>query len=187
MLGCSLVYTLNVGRIDPWTQTRAETAASRIGRRAAAMSIVLGLFLSACGTNEFDCPITEPNGYVPPETVTAPRLDEYRWHGTAELFTPFNADGSYFWRKTVLWSANFPGGSVEERPKVDVTWERLDVEPPPLSNDGDATNAYTPDDGWFMIAGIDPNELGCWQVTAEYKGAVLTYVYEIRVGTSSDR
>lgn len=28
-----------------------------------------------------------------------------------------------------------------------------------------------------MIAGLDPNEPGCWQVTSTYKGATLTYVY----------
>lgn len=29
-----------------------------------------------------------------------------------------------------------------------------------------------------MIAGIDPNEAGCWEVEATYKGATLSYVYE---------
>ena len=41
------------------------------------------------------------------------------------------------------------------------------------------TNAYTPEDRWFMIAGIDPNTPGCWRVTATYKGATLSYVYEL--------
>ena len=42
------------------------------------------------------------------------------------------------------------------------------------------TNAYTDQDGWFMIAGIDPRLAGCWKVTAEYKGATLSYVYQQR-------
>jgi hypothetical protein len=29
-----------------------------------------------------------------------------------------------------------------------------------------------------MIAGIDPDEPGCWEVEATYKGASLGYVYE---------
>ena len=32
---------------------------------------------------------------------------------------------------------------------------------------------------WFLIAGIDPMDPGCWQASAGYKGAELTYVYEI--------
>lgn len=39
------------------------------------------------------------------------------------------------------------------------------------------TNAHTTADGWFMIAGIDPDIPGCWQVTATYRGAELSYVY----------
>ena len=41
------------------------------------------------------------------------------------------------------------------------------------------TNAYTVADGWFMMAGIDPQDPGCWQATAEYRGASLRYVFEI--------
>ena len=81
--------------------------------------------------------------------------------------------------KTVLWSVHFPGGEVEGQPEVHVTWTRLDVPGVSFDNGGDATNAYTAEDGWFMIAGIDPDEPGCWEVTATYKGATLTYVYEV--------
>lgn len=39
-------------------------------------------------------------------------------------------------------------------------------------------NASTDADGWFMIAdGADPRTPGCWEVTATYEGAILTYVY----------
>lgn len=76
------------------------------------------------------------------------------------------------------WSPSFPGGREESQPKIDVVWQRLDSDDPPISNKGRGTNAHTPEDGWFMIAGIDPDEAGCWQVTATYKGADLSYVYE---------
>ncbi len=29
-----------------------------------------------------------------------------------------------------------------------------------------------------MIGGIDPDIPGCWEVTATYKGASMSYVYE---------
>jgi hypothetical protein len=58
-----------------------------------------------------------------------------------------------------------------------VTWNRLDIETDPLVADV-GTNAFTAGDGDFMIAGIDPDEPGCWEVTASYKGATVRYVYE---------
>ena len=103
-----------------------------------------------------------------------------RWYGTPDLWTVLEPDGSYGPRKSVWWSANFPGGAVEERPEVLVTWRRLDREEPILTNDSIATNAHTVGDGHFMIAGIDPAERGCWEITASYKGATLSYVAAIR-------
>lgn len=103
-----------------------------------------------------------------------------RWYGTSDLWTVLETDGSYGPRKSVWWSANFPGGVDEERPEVLVTWRRLDREAPILSNDSAATNAYTAEYGWFMIAGIDPEDPGCWEITATYKGATLSYVAAIR-------
>lgn len=140
--------------------------------------IVLLAACSAANADTFQCPITTPNGFIP-SSVPDPRLDQFVWHGSDDLFVPFNVDGSYFGRKTVLWSVHFPGDPFEERPAATVTWTRLDVSAEPVSNDGEATNANTAEDGWFIIAGIDPDEPGCWQVEAEYKGAVLTYVYEV--------
>jgi hypothetical protein len=102
------------------------------------------------------------------------------WYGSEDLWTALPTDSDYGVRKSVWWSANFPGGMVEEQPDVVVTWTRIDTEEPViLDNGGDATNAFTPEEGWFMIAGIDPAEAGCWRVEATYKGASLSYVYEM--------
>ena len=100
------------------------------------------------------------------------------WYGSEDLWTALPVDGEYEARKSVWWSANFPGGTVEEQPEVWVTWTRLDSdEPVVVDNDGRATNAHTAVEGWFMIAGIDPDEPGCWKVEATYKDASLSYVY----------
>jgi len=145
---------------------------------------------------DFECPVTIPAqpGFVAtkPEKVTYskhfpapdPWPREYPhagmvWYGSEELWTALAADGDHGERKSVWWSVNFPGGIVEEQPDVAVTWTRLDTdEPVVIDNGGEATNAYTPEEGWFIIAGIDPNEAGCWEVEATYKGASLSYVYE---------
>lgn len=89
-------------------------------------------------------------------------------------------DGSYTERKSVWWSVNFPGGIVEESPNILVIWSRLDSPDDAISNDFDGTNAHTPQDGDFMIAGNDPRQSGCWEVYATYKGATLSYVYDRR-------
>lgn len=126
------------------------------------------------------CPVTIPPqpGFLPPDGYpSTPAFGV--WYGTDGLWTVIETEGISRPRKTVLWSVNFPGGREEEQPKVDVTWTRLDILAEPISNGGDATNAYTLEDGDFMIAGRDPNEPGCWQVTAKYKGATLTYVYAV--------
>jgi len=148
------------------------------------------------GKSDFECPVTIPPqpGFVAtkPETVTYsehfpapdPWPSEYPhegdvWYGTEELWTALALDGVHSPRKSVWWSVNFPGGMVEEQPEVFVMWTRLDTdEPVVIDNGGKATNAFIPEQGWFMIAGIDPNEAGCWEVEATYKGATISYVYE---------
>jgi len=124
------------------------------------------------------CPATIPfqPGFEPPDGYPSTPVFGV-WYGTDGLWTVLEVDGSYRPRMTVFWSVNFPGGAEEEQPRVDVTWTRVDVLGEPISNEGMATNAYTPEDGDFMIAGIDPDEPGCWEVTATYKGATLAYVY----------
>jgi hypothetical protein len=82
-------------------------------------------------------------------------------------------------RKSVWWSANFPGGATEEEPGISVFWQRLDADAARI-HQFEGTNALTGEEGWFMIAGFDPPEPGCWRVTASYKGSTLTYVYDSR-------
>lgn len=144
----------------------------------------------------FECPVTippqpgfaasEPDAATYSEHFPAPDPwptehphDDMVWYGTEELWTALPFDGDYGMRKSVWWSANFGGGVTESEPEVWVRWTPLDTdEPVTVDNGGKATNAHTPTEGWFMIAGIDPSEPGCWEVTATYKGATLTYVYE---------
>lgn len=145
---------------------------------------------------DLECPVTIPSqpGFVATksEKVTYsknfpppdPWPSEYPhegmvWYGSEDLWTALAIDGDHGERKSVWWSVAFPGGVVEEQPDVSVTWTRLDTDQPVvIDNGGQATNAYTSEEGWFMIAGIDPDEPGCWEVEATYKGASLSYVYE---------
>lgn len=125
---------------------------------------------AAIYTENFPTPSSYPNEYPEPDAV---------WYGSEGLWTVLSLNGKGDERKTVFWSTNFPGGTVEEQPDLQVTWSRLDGgEQVTVANDR-STNAYTPEHGWFMIT--SPTEklpAGCWQVEATYKGSTLTYVYE---------
>lgn len=68
---------------------------------------------------------------------------------------------------------------MEDAPEIDVVYTRLDAEAEEVSYPSPGTNAFTDDSQWFMISGLEPDDRGCWQGTATYKGASLTYVYEI--------
>ena len=128
----------------------------------------------------FDCPVTLPPAkpFIParpwPRQPVGPNL---AWFGTDALWTVVDVNGRYSPRKSVWWSAKFPGGDVEEKPPISVTWRRLDTEMPPIVEPGPGTNAFTPEEQWWMIGGIDPDAGGCWEVTGSYKGATLRYVY----------
>jgi len=127
------------------------------------------------------CPVTVPEvGFVPPGPW--PRSPEHRdsaWYGTPRLWTVLPHDGGYQPRKSVWWSADFGGGSLEPEPDITVVWERLDAPDLPPITSTRGTNAHTAADGWYMIAGHDPDRPGCWRATASYRGTELSYVYEV--------
>ena len=128
----------------------------------------------------FVCPITIPDGqpFVPPAPwPQTPTSSNMRWFGTDALWTPLDVEG-HTPRKSVWWSANFPGGVVEEMPELEVIYERLDIVAEPVVFASPGTNALA-QDGDFMINGIEPDEPGCWEATATYKGASLSYVYKV--------
>jgi hypothetical protein len=98
------------------------------------------------------------------------------WYGTTALWTPLTIDATYRPRKSVWWSSAFGGGAHEPTPEISVTYQRLDAKAPLISSGSPGTNAFTEEDGWFMIADIDPETRGCWKVTATYREATLSYV-----------
>lgn len=158
--------------VDPVTGVGAAPAPTRTTTAPEATES------PATSSPRFECPVTRPP--VPGLAVPEPYPDQPSqgvWYGTEELWTVLEPDGTYFPRKGVFWSAKFGGGTVEEQPGLGVTWRRLDEVSPLLSAGPPGTNAYTPEDGWFMMAGIDPDDRGCWEVTATYRGATLSYVY----------
>lgn len=131
------------------------------------------------------CVVTEPPlpGLTPPSPwIATPPDGTSVWFGTPDLWTPLPVNGVYGPRKSVWWSQNFTDWSAEPRPEIGVVYERLDERADLILSGPPGTNAFTPQDGLFMIAGIDPPTPGCWRVTSSYKGSTLSYVY-YRPGT----
>jgi hypothetical protein len=132
------------------------------------------------------CPVTAPgDDAFTPVSETPDELspgDDQVWYGTPELWTTIPSNGqvrSSSWlspgEKTFWWSEYFPGGEVEGSPSITVTAEHLDGLAPNVKAGGPGTNGFHPDLGDFMLIGVALPATGCWELTAEYKEATLSY------------
>ena len=136
-----------------------------------------------------ECVVTlPPSGQeeMPTTDGTGP-LPGTGWVGTPDLWTALPLDGVHRQRKSIWWSQHFPGGSIEERPEIRVTWLPPAPDGPPIVAEPPGTNGHSVDTGWFMLNGMDPEAPGCWSVTAQYKGHELSYAYwNPAAGASAD-
>lgn len=106
-----------------------------------------------------------------------------RWFGTPELWTSLPIDGVYTPRDSVWWSSHL----VESDPDIAVSWRRSaaraagllsDVGSALIVHDRPGRYASSSDWGSFMVASaIDPEGVGCWEVTGRYNDDSLSYVY----------
>jgi hypothetical protein len=133
-----------------------------------------------------DCPVTiaVPPYLVPPEPWPAappPRVPMHagHWYGTEDLWTIIPFDGARFappGTKLFYWSRHFMTASDDFLdPELTVRAERLDREANDVVVDH-ANNGGRADVGTFMVTGMELPTAGCWEITAEYRGAKLSYV-----------
>lgn len=144
---------------------------------------VLAIVLAACSSEGAErCPATvlpedpfvppAPYPEVPPDTDSA-------WFGSNELWTVLPVDGSYAPRKSIWWSDLFEGGEREPVPEIAITYERLNSHAEPTVSPAPGTHGFTEQSGAFMVNGLDPEAPGCWRATAFYRGAELTYTFQL--------
>ncbi len=148
-------------------------------RRAEVWAVVSSLEASDERTEGSACVVTKPPvpGLTPPAPYNAtPSPDDLVWYGTDELWTVLAIDGSFVPTKSVWWSTLFRGGSEEPMPEISVRFDRVDQTAPTIHSEGLGTNAYTVEDGWFMMADMEQEPAGCWRVTTSYRDATLSYV-----------
>ena len=138
----------------------------------------------------FACRLTRPD---PPFVPPAPFMSEppayygSAWFGRADLWTmlsfggedwhdlPHNPEG--LTQKTFWWSADWPFRK-ELEPAITVVGRRLDGAGQFSAGDP-GTNASA-DFGTAMLVGVDVPTAGCWQITATYRGAELSYVVRVK-------
>ena len=138
------------------------------------------------------CPVTVPPqpGFVPPEPHPhePPALYDSVWYGSAGLWTmlypagevwtdlPVGPDGK-LGEKTIWWSTGYPTDH-EPRPRSELTGRRLDA-PGSAESGGPAGGGFRHDLGSFMLVGLEILP-GCWELTATYRGAELSYVVLVK-------
>jgi|GEM_PF-1138395 hypothetical protein len=129
----------------------------------------------------FVCPVTEPNGSLPPgETVESP---EYL--GNGELWTALWPDGKVMMEQHNLeadGSLSMKWGWVRAvTGTLTIEGHRLDADAEPLR--ADIPDGYG-DTGFQVSALIFPTT-GCWEVTGRVGDASLTFVTEVVFGEST--
>ncbi len=132
------------------------------------------------------CDVTRPDpAFVAPKPFLATPPANYGsdWYGSAQLWTMLGNGGEVWagWvrakppvlpQKTFWWSADW-NPADEPQPTIIVTGRRLDG--PGSFTFGPGTNASA-DFGTAMLVGIDIPSYGCWELTARYRLATLSYV-----------
>lgn len=173
--GVALIVVL---ALSSWTQI-ADEPGNRAGGPAASPADSPAMAAEACAVTRPNPPFAAPSPYP-----SSPPDGRYAWFGTPELWTMLELDGEVWDAantsfpvvvKTFWWSSNWPGMTEEQEPGITVVAIRLDG-PGTVTTDH-ATNASADSlGGQAMLTGIEFPAPGCWQLTAQYGDAVLSYV-----------
>ncbi|MGH8923991.1 MAG: hypothetical protein ACRDWA_05020 [Acidimicrobiia bacterium] len=133
------------------------------------------------------CPLTIPPqpGLIPPEPYPPepPALYQAVWYGTSALWTMLDPEGEVwsglpvddgmFGDKRIWWS----DGASRTLPPIIVTGRQLDGSASFEAEAGSPGNySFREDIGSFMMVGIEIPAAGCWELTARYGDAELSYV-----------
>ncbi len=144
------------------------------------------------------CAVTLPPepAFVPPQPYPSrfpnpnvPDADDSQWYGTPELWTILDHDGAV-WRdlpvaedghvgdKTLWFSENFSTAEGEDfsgDADITITAVHLDGSAATVVEQG-GVPSFNPSIKNFMLVGLALPEPGCWELTASYQGAELSYV-----------
>lgn len=143
-----------------------------------------GVSVALAGAPE-QCPVTAPgrNVFTPASEAPEDPPDGYEevWYGTPDLWTMIDPQGERWLNgdKTFWWSENYSPGDPGV---ITVTAKHLNGSARTVEASKPAGSGFNP----FMLAPthesvtvvvVELPESGCWELTAEYKGAALSYVF----------
>jgi hypothetical protein len=189
-----VVAAFGLGRPTP-QEPSAGTAGGADASAAASASLarptanVTAAGIGPIPTAMPACEPTRPDPpFVPPKPHLAAPPDYYEsaWYGSARLWAMIQVRGEVWgpWlfdrppglpQKTFWWSADWvPANEME--PAITVVGRRLDG--PGSFRFGPGTNA-TADFGTAMLVGVDVPAYGCWEITARYRAATLSYIVSV--------
>jgi hypothetical protein len=138
----------------------------------AASAIAAGADANCPVTTQAQPPFVPPAPYVP----NAPRGSF--WYGTKTLWTWLRTESTWpkGGEKLFLWQEGYDRRTVSE-PDILVTAKRLDAEAPVVTSWG-RTNAGI-DHVAATLTGIAIPTAGCWEITAQHDGHVLSFVVSV--------
>jgi len=93
-----------------------------------------------------------------------------------EVWARLPVDDGVFGQKWIWWS-DASSGAAESMPPITVTGRQLDGSASLEAKAGAPGNTgFREDIGSFMMVGIEIPAAGCWELTARYGDAELSYV-----------
>ena len=129
---------------------------------------------------------TNPARFVPPSPYDSPTEPRGAvWYGTPRLWTQLPLDGSLgsgfidgvYRSKMFFWREGY-NSYAEPNPAIVVTARRLDANDRTVTV-RTASHARAADIGQAMVMLVDVPSTGCWQFTAQYAAATLTFVVSV--------
>lgn len=138
------------------------------------------------------CPVTKPPAqpFVPPPPYWRDHGSDRFWYGTESLWTLLPVQGTWNIHNNVLesqggyrtkltyWQRGFDWRK-EPKPELIVVAKPLDREAPIVAA-APASAVFVTTDKPAMMTGIDIPSVGCWKVTAQYRGNELSFIVSVQ-------
>ena len=134
------------------------------------------------------CPVTKPSArpFISPAPFpenVAPAAEF--WLGTQKLWTVLPASGMWdklphytpadpTFRNKLFWWRHGSDSHADPKPRLTITGRRIDTPAPPLHVDPVRAGWARPDSA--KVVGVNFPTLGCWEITAQYESAKVTYI-----------
>ena len=116
--------------------------------------------------------------FIPPEPYQA-SPDGGFWFGTRRLWVRLPIEFTTHQRqKLFVWSQDYKDPIQESKPALVVTGRRLDGDSQPFVAQN-ATNAFNFAGGPAMLICITVPETGCWELTAFYRSATVSFIVSV--------